>query len=348
MPVNVERVAGNLAASTPTVDGLRAALLGAVRSVVPVDAAFVAIVDPETLLFTRAWAEEPLAAVAPVFVDHEFAPAQDVNRFAELAVARSPVASLDQATRGERDSSARYREVIDPIGLGDEMRVAMRAGSTTWGFLCLHRAGDASFAPSELATARRLAPHLASAISRTVAAAAAQGDHDGAPHAVIVATREVIVAVGGDADEWLEQADGRVAGVGDPLPDPLRWAVRRLEMVEHGDPAAPPAALRYPTRAGGLASVHATRLHDAADETLVVLTVSPAGAAERASYMLAAHGLTPAQRRVAALVVRGLTTRQIAVSLEISVHTVQDHLKAVFERFGVASRRELVGVLLHP
>jgi DNA-binding CsgD family transcriptional regulator len=45
----------------------------------------------------------------------------------------------------------------------------------------------------------------------------------------------------------------------------------------------------------------------------------------------------------AGLVMVGRTTPQIGASLFISPHTVQDHLKAIFEKVGVHSRKELVG-----
>ncbi len=48
------------------------------------------------------------------------------------------------------------------------------------------------------------------------------------------------------------------------------------------------------------------------------------------------------------MVLRGEPTRAIAGALFISPHTVQDHLKSIFDKIGVRSRSELVGRLLGP
>src|SRR6185295_18655972 len=96
---------------------------------------------------------------------------EDVNRFAALARAPRPVATLDRATASRRAASARFREIMNPLGFGDELRVALRAGAVTWGFLCLHRAGNTSFSGTEIALLERLVPHAAEAIRRIVAEA---------------------------------------------------------------------------------------------------------------------------------------------------------------------------------
>ena len=69
-------------------------------------------------------------------------------------------------------------------------------------------------------------------------------------------------------------------------------------------------------------------------------------ATQLSSLLLSAHGLTTAQSRVVAQVIRGHSTRQIVRELHISANTVQEHLTAAFDKLGVRSRRELVAAVL--
>jgi DNA-binding CsgD family transcriptional regulator len=56
------------------------------------------------------------------------------------------------------------------------------------------------------------------------------------------------------------------------------------------------------------------------------------------------HGLTPAERRVAALVAEGRTNREVAAALFLGERTVETHLTHVYGKLGVRSRAALVRV----
>jgi len=62
--------------------------------------------------------------------------------------------------------------------------------------------------------------------------------------------------------------------------------------------------------------------------------------------LVRAVSLTPRERELVTLLADGLDTRQLSHRLCISRYTVQQHLKSVFGKVGVRSRRELLtGVL---
>ena len=91
------------------------------------------------------------------------------------------------------------------------------------------------------------------------------------------------------------------------------------------------------TRTGAWLTAHAERL----GPTLVSVILEPTRPHEVAQLWADAYGLTNREREVAALAVRGLTNARIAASLFLSPFTVQDHLKQVFTKTGVAGRTEL-------
>ena len=53
-------------------------------------------------------------------------------------------------------------------------------------------------------------------------------------------------------------------------------------------------------------------------------------------------GLTARESEVAAFLAQGLSNREMAEALSISEHTVKSHLKAIFQKTGVASRAQAV------
>ena len=287
---------------------LRDEVLRRLRRIMSVDAAFFGTVDPHTLLFTSAVADEPLRAATALFLDNEYG-REDVNKFAALAESADPVASLDRATRGHRLASARYQEIMAPLGLGDELRAALMVNKDCWGVLCLHRE-DAShrFEDREVALIRHISPHVAEGLRRaiTIGTGRRRGSEDRSSrhHRARPGPGRHVDEPGGCA---VAGRDRSWPG-GSELPVAVYAAAMRLARLE--EDAGPPqlsSSIRLRSRAGQWLSLHASRLRGP-PAAQIGIVIEPAPAAQISSLLLSAYGLTDAQSRVVALVIRGHST----------------------------------------
>lgn len=322
----------------------------AVRSLhalLPVDAVFFATADPATLLFTGAAAEDPLAAATAQFLDNEFG-RHDVNKFQSLATGARHVATLDAATCGQRAVSARYREIMSPLGLGDELRAALVTPAGCWGYLCLHRADSPhGFTPAEVRLIGRLAPHLGNGCRHglTVPYRDPSGIAATSPGVVVLHPDLTVAAITGEAEHWLAHIADHPPGPG-RVPVAVYAVAARLQSIDRGtaQPNAAPTA-RVPSTTGGWLLVHASHLHSSAIGDIAVI-IEPAHPSSVAPLLLSSLGLTPREREVALLVLRGASTQAIGAELHLSAYTVKDHLKSIFDKTGVRSRRDLVVSIL--
>jgi DNA-binding CsgD family transcriptional regulator len=330
------------------VAGLQHDVLATLRRVMSIDAAFFATADPDTLLFTGAHAEAPLRDAQALFVENEFGTA-DVNKFASLATSTRHVASLDDATHQERGASGRYRDIMGPLGLGDELRAALVVDSHCWGYLCLHREDhELGFAPGDSALLARLGPHIAHGLRQAVLLHGPRRAGPGPrPGVVVLADEDLdVVAMTPEAEALMSLLGGGTAAAGQ-LPVPVHAVATALLSSEHGGVTMPEVpSTRARTADGHWLDVHASRLQGPPGDGRIAVVLERAGGHAIAELLLAAHGLTPREVDVARLVVRGTPTATIADTLHISRHTLQDHLKSVFDKVGVRSRRELVGRML--
>jgi DNA-binding CsgD family transcriptional regulator len=323
----------------------QAEVVRAIHALLPVDAVFLATADPETLLLTGVFAEEPLANVADQFLNNEFGQ-DDVNKFQSLATGPRQVATLDSATRGDRADSARYRQIMAPLGLGDELRAALVTPSGCWGYLCLHRAASPyGFTPAEVRLIGRLAVSLGNGCRLSLAAPGDGGIVAIAPGVVVLHPDRTLAAITGEAEHLLAQILDHSSTSG-RLPAAIYAAAACLQSVDDGMalPSASPT-VRVRTRNGGWLLVHATHLHGSVDGDIAVI-VEPTYPSRNAPLVLSSLGLTSRECEVALLVLRGASTKAIGAELHLSPYTVKDHIKSIFDKTGVRSRRDLVAQVL--
>ena len=118
----------------------------------------------------------------------------------------------------------------------------------------------------------------------------------------------------------------------------------RLRALERG--TVPPdlmPRMRLRTASGRWLVLHASRLRAAGTEGRIAVIFEEARPSEIAPLIVDAYGLTKREGEITRLVLRGLSTAEVSGELYITPNTVRDHFKAIFDKVGVRSRRELVG-----
>jgi DNA-binding CsgD family transcriptional regulator len=299
--------------------------------------------DPASLLVTSHF-QEGLPEIPHEWLAQEYLE-DDVNKMADVARSESGVATLHDATDGDPARSPRWSREIVPYGGDQEMLVALRAGDgTVWGTLGLYRApGRPLFDAGDQALARALAPHLAHGARRALLLAEAREPAaPGAPGLLVVGPDWELESVSPDAARLLEDlADGDAERGG--LPSAV-LAVAGAALRPGG--GREPATARVRGRSGSWITLHGSPLGVGGGRRAAVI-LEPAHPARLTPLLMAAHGLTPREQEVTRHVLVGDSTREIAAALAISPHTVQQHLKSVFEKTGVRSRRDLVAKVFY-
>ncbi len=325
-----------------------AAVGRALTRAVPAEGTCLMTVDPATLLPTAEFVENGLPAPALLRLIEIDLRGPDVNRWAHLTRAECPAASLSQATGGDLERSLRQREIRRPGGFSDELRVVLGGNTGTWGQLTVFReANRPFFSAAEVQFVSSIAGLIADGLRRSLLLGQAEAGSDDVGLLVLDAADSVTMA-NQAAQHWLDQLDlGPRSCARLPLVIPAVARQARALAGAVGGAASPgprPARARAHTGAGQWLIVRGSTLGDGSDAPVAVM-MEPARAAELAPLIVEAYGFTDGERRVTELVAQGLSTKQIAGTLQVTAYTVQDHLKSIFAKSGAGSRGDLVARL---
>jgi len=297
-------------------------------------------IDPATLLMTGGVVENLPPDGFPVLARCEYE-TEDVNTWSSLATNPWPVGILSQATHGHEHTSRRYRELLAPRGIGRELRASLVTGGACWAALGLYRSPAApDFTGPEAAFVASVSATLAQGMRRSVLIGDPSFyDIPGGPGVVIVDDADQVVAASEPAGPWLAGLQGPGGGPLPPVVLALAARARALSRCAEGPDL--PARARARCQSGTWMVIHATRLSGPYTGHTAVI-IEPARPAEMAPLVVHAYGLTPREQDVTRLMVQGLSAKQAAHQLKLSTYTLQDHLRSVYEKVGVSSRRELV------
>jgi DNA-binding CsgD family transcriptional regulator len=268
----------------------------------------------------------------------------DVNKLADVARSRRGISTLHEATGGDPASSPRWHFNMT-LGGDQELIAALRTpAGQVWGALGLYREpGQQLFDDTELAFVRLVAPSLAEGARRALLVGEAT-DPEGpdAPGLVVLSQQGEVESATPGVERWLQELPDGDWDAGRLPSAVLAVAGRALRTAEHPDQPGEVAVARVLSRSGTWVVLHGAALVSGGAHRVAVI-VEPAHPARIAPLLMSAYGLTEREQQVTRLVLQGNSTAEIAERLVVSTHTVQQHLKSIFDKTGVRSRRDLVG-----
>lgn len=311
--------------------------LDVLAKAVPFEASTMAPFDPQTGLITgsvkRAMPSDSYAR----FAYYEYT-APDEHSFSRLVKRARPIGVLVDDLGGDPARAERYREFYLPsLSLGHEVRVGARARGALWGGVSLFReAGPRGFTLAEIDLLEGLIDALVRGFRRGAARGLEVRAERAEPVVLIVGAGNAITARTADHAGWFAQLDPTRSR---PLPIAVVSAIVRAR--QRGE-----AKITVRAGAYGWATVRAAMLQGVGDTSSdqVVVTLAQADASSSLPLVVAALGMTDRERQIIDLVLAGRSTTQIATALFLSPHTVQDHLKSIFTKAKVRSRRDLVAL----
>ena len=301
--------------------------------------------DPGSLLATSHFDQDLIPELPQEWLAHEYYE-DDFHKMADVARSERGISTLYEATGGNPSRSPAWNLYMRPYGADQEVLVALRTQvGEAWGMLSLYReSGQPRFDTDELDFLGQVAPYLAQGARRGLLVGEAS-DPEGpdAPGLVVLNDDWSVDSLTPGVERWLaELPDGDWEARGKLPTSVLAVAGRALRTAENEDAPGEVAVARVLSREGRWMVLHGASLV-AGGARRVAVIIEPAHPARVSSLLMAAYGLTEREQDVTRLVLRGESTAQIADDLCVSPHTVQQHLKSVFEKTGVRSRRDLVG-----
>ena len=298
--------------------------------------------DPASLLVTSHF-DEGIPELPPQWLIHEYYQ-DDVNKLADVARSQRGISTLHEATGGDPASSPRWRFNM-ALGGDQELIAVLRTPSgEAWGALGLYREpGRPLFDDADLAFVQAVAPSLAEGARRALLVGEAV-DPEGpdAPGLVVLSDDGEVESATPGVERWLAALPDGDWDAGKLPSAVLAVAGQALRTAEHPDEPGQVAVSRVLSQAGTWVVLHGASLVSGTARRVAVI-VEPAHPARIAPLLMSAYGLTEREQHVTRLVLQGNSTAEIAQRLVVSAHTVQQHLKSIFDKTGVRSRRDLVG-----
>lgn len=319
----------------------RVAVLAEVRTVVPFDAYVWLLTDPETCVGSAPLAETPSLADLPAVIRLKYMTSS--NRW--TALASNTAVTLAEATGGDLALSALWRELLANYGIDDVVSIVFRDAFGCWGFLDLWRTGS-TFSADECRLLASLATVVTRALRLGQMTAFERGkavlDHTDGPAVLLLSDALDLLSQTPQTDAYL-RALLPTAADRSPVPAAAYNVAAQLLARENDVDHHPPWA-RVHVGDGLWVTLRAARIErvSSVETATIAVSIEPTPPVERTALYGRVVGLSERESELLQHLVEGNDTRGLAQRLFMSEHTVQDHLKSVFAKTGVNSRRMLI------
>ena len=325
--------------------GLRIAVVEELRAAVPFDAYAWLMTDPDTYVGSSPLADVPCLPELPTLIRLKYL--TNVNRWTKLP--GDGVARLHDACGGDLTRSLMWDQMLHRFDIVDVASLAFIDRFGCWAFLDLWRAHPARpFGDDEAAFLARLVSPLTAALRRSQAATftgrpAGQELTRADPAVLLLSADLTVQAQTSHAEQYLRLLVPPAGGRG-PVPAGAYNVAAQLLASESGVDEHPPRARVHIAGTTWL-TLQAARIGPTSsmDGPKIAVTIELASPADRADIFARAHGLTGRETDIVNHLLAGADTRDLAQTLHLSEHTVQDHFKAIFAKTGSRSRRQLLG-----
>jgi DNA-binding CsgD family transcriptional regulator len=298
--------------------------------------------DPASLLITSHY-HDGLAEFPAEWLTQEYY-GEDVNQIADVVRSPAGISTLHESTGGDPSASPRWQENMK-LGGDQELIVGLRTKTgEVWGALGLYREPDRPLFDAREKEFLRAASHYwAQGARRALLMGEAKDpERSDSPGLVILNEQWQVESTTPGVERWLEElpdgdwANGRLPS------SVMAVATRAARTGERTGEPSEIAVSRVLSRAGNWVVLHGAGLGTDRERRIAII-VEPAHPGRIYPLLMAAYGLTERERDVTRLILQGNSTAEIADTLVVSTHTVQQHLKSIFDKTGVRSRRDLVG-----
>ncbi|MEY8752401.1 LuxR C-terminal-related transcriptional regulator [Alkalicoccobacillus gibsonii] len=288
------------------------------------DAYYISTVDPTTLLPTGSLTDPRIESIHNELLHNEFKENENVARILHL----------------ENGEETRLKEILAPADFGDELRVPLMYRNQCWGVIHLFRTkASSSFTQEDLSLISNLSRSFASKIANHFQHTKVQGHVT--PGTVITDTNFNMIYSNEHGQLWLDTLKTIEHINTNQTPRSVQGLLARLDIDK-----ATSKKLILNSADEGFFQIRAEKLQDHHSDEVIAFHFENVSFADQYTYAKNQYELSEREGDVTDCVLKGYTTKKIAETLFISMHTAQDHLKSIFRKVDVHTRRDLINKLM--